>query len=441
MKPTLQQYNDFYAALIDAFPDALYFQRLTRGGLGLPLPQITGHTRTPDIVYDLLQWAEAQGRLLDLLIAARNANPGNPLLRHFAEQFVNMPASQTQGEFERTVLPSVPFANSEDWQSTMSLRELAVCRIEFPEGSGQGTGFLLGPSLVITNYHVVQDLLGDSDLRKKTALRFDYRILAGRSQPEPGQAYHLHSDWCVASSPKDALDFALLRVIGTPGRDPVGGQRDAPARGYLKPVSYDFAPEEPILIFGHPQLGGPGSNTEPRKYTMGFLTALPNHSKRITYNTNTEPGSSGSPCFNAKWDLVALHAQAGNRGITFSAILDRLAQDGKLGELGEPGQANPNTDQAVVNAAGQADGGSRAEANVQVTRHVQVTTTLLTDKLRELHDHQIDALITSFMNEGVNPWDGVVRAPRGEKINTFVMWAVTAKVLEEAYRKAQEFPR
>jgi V8-like Glu-specific endopeptidase len=48
----------------------------------------------------------------------------------------------------------------------------------------------------------------------------------------------------------------------------------------------------------------------------------------VEYEVDTEPGSSGSPVFNNRWELVALHSRAGtgrfNQGVVISAILDDL---------------------------------------------------------------------------------------------------------------------
>jgi hypothetical protein len=62
---------------------------------------------------------------------------------------------------------------------------------------------------------------------------------------------------------------------------------------------------------------------------------------RVRYRTNTDEGSSGSPCFDDRWNLVALH-HAGdpkfaplyhpeyNQGIPFAAIRALLEQRNKL---------------------------------------------------------------------------------------------------------------
>ncbi len=67
--------------------------------------------------------------------------------------------------------------------------------------------------------------------------------------------------------------------------------------------------------------------------------ALNGNGTRVTYKTGTEPGSSGSPCFNRFWNLIALHhgadslypqfdARGANRGIPMARIADRLRAAG-----------------------------------------------------------------------------------------------------------------
>jgi endonuclease G len=50
----------------------------------------------------------------------------------------------------------------------------------------------------------------------------------------------------------------------------------------------------------------------------------------LEYEVNTLNGSSGSPVFNNKWDLVALHSRAGtdqvNKGVAISSIIASLGQ-------------------------------------------------------------------------------------------------------------------
>jgi hypothetical protein len=64
----------------------------------------------------------------------------------------------------------------------------------------------------------------------------------------------------------------------------------------------------------------------------------------VFYLANTLEGSSGSPCFSDRWDLVALHRGSddlSNVGVPFTAILDDLGSrfPGRLpGTGGTPGR-------------------------------------------------------------------------------------------------------
>ena len=66
---------------------------------------------------------------------------------------------------------------------------------------------------------------------------------------------------------------------------------------------------------------------------------------RIRHRTNTDPGSSGSPCFDKNWDLVALHhigdpnfdpahKPEWNEAIPVKAIRDLLTERKKIDALG-----------------------------------------------------------------------------------------------------------
>ena len=66
---------------------------------------------------------------------------------------------------------------------------------------------------------------------------------------------------------------------------------------------------------------------------------------RVRYTTTTQPGSSGSPCFSADWQLVALHHSGDpkyaetkqadfNQGIPMTAIRALLADRGLAGAFG-----------------------------------------------------------------------------------------------------------
>jgi hypothetical protein len=222
---------------------------------------------------------------------------------------------------QRIAIKSVEFFNTEEWRNAMAARERAVCRIEFPQHVGQATGFLVAPDLVMTNSHVLDAFVRIPLPPSEIRCRFGYQVAAGSTQPAAGFAYELAADWLVTSSPTDALDYAIVRLAAAA---PFG--RDFVLREPLRPVRHTFETGEAIFIIQHPK-------TAPLKVASGGVVKA--EARRVFYLANTLRGSSGSPCFNDRWDLVALHRgseDVSNVGVPFSAILDDLDARG-LGHL------------------------------------------------------------------------------------------------------------
>lgn len=318
---TGEQEKQFLEALLDAFPTEVDLAQMVRyGGVARNLAAIAGNGKLNDVVFNLLVWASSRDKTGDLLIAARNANPTNAVLRTFAETAQLASPSLAEGDLEAIVLKSVRFQNAEQWRIAMSQRELAVCRVEVP-GNIYGTGFLVGPDLIMTNYHVLESVIAKRDLASFVIFRFDFKRSADGITLRPGQEYHLATtmDWLLDSSPRGQLDYVLVRVSGSPGKQAVGGQEHAPERGWLIPAVHQFEVGEPMFIIQHPEAA-------PLCFTPGAVTSLAKDKRYVSYSANTLPGSSGSPCFSSDWELVAIHHTGGetsNQGSRFSAILDQ----------------------------------------------------------------------------------------------------------------------
>jgi V8-like Glu-specific endopeptidase len=319
----------------------------------------------PEAFLNVLIGANAELWWRELLREARNAIPNDPDLQAFAEEFGQAPqAVAVDKQGHRTVVRGsalqLQIKNAQStydimaWRKRLGDIESRVCRVEYPENTSLGTGFLVGPDLVITNYHVIERFLAEPDLVKGLVVRFDYKVLADGLTLNTGKPYTLAEQWLVETapySPHDSevratgeaapgeLDFALLRVNGVPGNDPVGGDTSDPkavSRGWLqiRPTMHDFMANRAIYIVQHP-VGKPMQIAIDADAVVGVAT----NGTRVKYTTTTEPGSSGSPCFSANWDLVALH-HAGdpkylkglkpefNQGIPINAIWNLLKEKG-----------------------------------------------------------------------------------------------------------------
>jgi hypothetical protein len=272
------------------------------------------------------------------------------MLLAFAQQFGLSPGTPPKPELERIIRTTNSFLDINTWRESLGKIEGQVCRVEIPAAGAYGTGFLLGPGVVMTNYHVVEAVIRGQVKPADVVLRFDYKRLADGITLNPGTTYRLNNDnWLIDHSPypmagdilDDKLDYALLRVADEPGYQPIGGKAEPEAeqRGWIEipAESYQFQPNTPLFIVQHPKADALKLALE-----TDAIIEVNAAGTRVTYRTNTEPGSSGSPCFNSNWELVALHHSGDpdwppkyNAGTPLSAILSLLEQRGLRNALGE----------------------------------------------------------------------------------------------------------
>ena len=320
MPLTREQFEELTNALVAAFPRQGDIEIMVKFKLGVFLNTITTGSPYRLQVFELVQWADAQDRVDDLLSGALNLNERNKALRSIAKK---LQLDEGAGDFESIVLPRVQIADVDSWRTQMMATERAVCRVEMANGRtniGVGTGFLVGGGVAITNKHVVDAIIRAGRTAVDIVLRFDYK-LKGQTEIQEGITYRLDSTKPILeTSEVNALDFALLNIDGAPAQSTVAGQPGAPARGWLRPIAFPLQVSDPIFIIQHPK-------ATPLKFAPGWVNDAAPVPNRVGYTTNTQDGSSGSPCCNSDWKVVALHHWGGpnnNRGVTFSAILDYL---------------------------------------------------------------------------------------------------------------------
>lgn len=352
------QYDRLSKALRAAFPTLPGLTMMVRFKLDRNLAEITLGANLSEVAFELIQAAEAEGWTAELLAGAREANPGNPLLLEFAQE---TGLSAATPALEKTISQHSPFFDPVKFRTKLGEIEGQVCRIEveMDEGTIYGTGFLVGPGAVMTNYHVLEPIIQGQAPPASVTCRFDYKRMSNEVV-NAGTTFNLAADWLIDASPlspadrapgnggavpaPDELDYTIVRLEGTPGSDPVGAKAapNSPPRGWiaLSGKPYAFAAQTPLMVLQHP-------DAAPLKLAleMNGVIALNANRTRVRYTVNTEGGSSGSPCFSTDWELVALH-HAGdpnfdrghkptyNQGIPLSAIVALLESRGKKGVLG-----------------------------------------------------------------------------------------------------------
>jgi hypothetical protein len=212
-------------------------------------------------------------------------------------------------------LDGLPDAALDSAAAEKARRRVCSVTVYAPDGRpSYGTGFLIGPQTVLTNWHVVEPLLGA-----------DHKPLDGSSRrlhvtfdlfgAGTGKKVEAAQDWLVSHSDAheteinlpaspypcvfpgkgfdERLDFAVIRLQKAEGR----------SRGYY-PVASSREPavQSPVIVFQHP-------DGERLVRTGGIAKALwpDGIHTRLHHDANTVAGSSGGLVLDNQFELVALH--------------------------------------------------------------------------------------------------------------------------------------
>jgi hypothetical protein len=159
----------------------------------------------------------------------------------------------------------------------------AVLKIERADGAA-GTGFLIAPGILLTNHHVLPDAATAASARAHA----NYEETppddaAGRTAAVPLEPSKLFVT-------NEELDFTFCGVSGLDFLGSVPLRRD----------SLNILPAEYVNIIQHPR-------GRPKQVALQDSQVVKVDSVVVQYCCDTEPGSSGSPVFNNRWHLVALH--------------------------------------------------------------------------------------------------------------------------------------
>jgi endonuclease G len=204
----------------------------------------------------------------------------------------------------------------------------------FSPGEAWGTGFLVSPSLLMTNNHVIDS---PQFAKSKVRVQFNFQSdLMGGVQPT--DEYDLDPDSFFRTN--EALDYTIVRV--KPRTEPAPTPTDPLAVNRINPGQRwgQLRIETDALLFLPSGPGDPRQSLNIVQHPAGRMKEIAIHdnfidkltSDVVLYTTDTEGGSSGSPVFNSLWQVVALHHAGGeqvngvwknNEGIR----MDRIARD------------------------------------------------------------------------------------------------------------------
>ncbi|HST23579.1 MAG TPA: serine protease, partial [Blastocatellia bacterium] len=264
-----------------------------------------------------------------------------------------------------------PFLSSEAIQENLPKVLRTVCAVALgnPTNKIVGSGFLIAPDLVITNFHVIAPFLAIDPQTNEVKANgngdqiyffFDYLSAPGPKVP-PSDGGHSFpavtaaKDWLVYArqllagdgqpNPPKVLnkeyDYAVIRLARPMGNRLArsgGGVR----RGWLslpKEKLDVMSMNKRILVFQHPQRA-------PQQFDIGDFVQLDPSATRVWYSVSTAHGSSGGAAVDSEGRLFALHnaevdekvllvnGKRVNQGIRIDKIAEDLAV--KAPEVFEP---------------------------------------------------------------------------------------------------------
>ncbi|WP_149551238.1 endonuclease [Streptomyces marokkonensis] len=177
-------------------------------------------------------------------------------------------------------------------QGAQVSRSVGRITISGPEG-GHGTGFMVSPSLLLTNNHVLRGT--EEASRSKVAFAFQDGVDGSPLVPavfplEPSRFFVTDR----------ALDYTLVAVAprGVQGEDLSSFGRLVLSEAEGKVVLGEF-----VNIIQHPR-------GEPKQIALRENQIVDVLERFLHYESDTREGSSGSAVFNDQWEVVALHHSA-----------------------------------------------------------------------------------------------------------------------------------
>jgi S1-C subfamily serine protease len=338
--------------LLDAF-NYQEFRRAIYYGTGRRIEREVNIRDGDSYIFQAVLELAVRGGWFEALVRAlRKDNPENGTLRDAAEAIGIEPAppavpdASEQGALEKLVRARSPFVNLQEFIARLSAVGSRMCRIEVDGGTTMGTGWLVGPDLVLTNYHVIEEVHQTVVKPDAVACRFDFAAdtvdTTNTGKPGDGGAPigTLASDWLLAHSPysevditgggdpkDDELDYAVLRLSKPLGEEAMATGRP---RHWLELTS-----NPPAVGKGDILLVSQHARGRPLELTFGQVLGFNGNATRIRHDANAEQGSSGSPCFTIALNPVGLHHASGpgkkfryNQCIPIRRVIDHLMEQG-----------------------------------------------------------------------------------------------------------------
>jgi hypothetical protein len=201
-----------------------------------------------------------------------------------------------------------------------------------------GTGWIIGPNMLLTNHHVIAARFpGELDASATDMLNQARGTIAWFGY-NSWNAVHVDYRCKDILQSSEKLDYALLLMED----NSISGDVPFSNWGRLSIVSVQplFEKGSRLNIIQHPR--GEEKRFAIRSNFYVGKISISEQPARIQYLTDTEPGASGSPIFNDNWQVIGMHHAAirvpetqykgevikyNNQGVEITAILSDLEEN------------------------------------------------------------------------------------------------------------------
>jgi len=333
-------------ALRSAFRNYPSLKMFVSDHFDVRLDEIADSKATGIAADNLIEYLEERGEEVALILALHKERPRNPEVQTLTNRLQGFLQRSLVLDPSSTGTLSLPFELPEPYDDTQLESFLpqqlsyetdvgklrrgiqlanAVCKVSFTDRATTGTGVLIAPDLILTNYHVLSEqvLHERSHLAAKAkTLLFEFGFVSEEHDtPVSPDTFAVESTEPIVSySPPAQLDYVLLRV-----------EPKISDANYIKPVlvrsaTSPLSPHDGLNLLQHPE----GTVMQASLSASGVVQVNADRG-RVWYVNRTQGGSSGSPCFNSAWELVALHHASMSRG--FGSIREGILLSSILTEI------------------------------------------------------------------------------------------------------------
>jgi hypothetical protein len=277
-----------------------------------------------------------KGRLEEAISILRTEGRNGDLLRGLNHILSGDTLADLAGLQANVQAADDPFFSNDFLETFFPRVQRTVCAIGLgdPQNRLMGTGFLIAPDLVMTNFHVVESFLtvqpeNDADKITTTVSGdkiycfFDYlsgprpRVPPDDTRPHPSVLVKAVTDgWLVrarcrldkegiypyAQTAHNKYDYAIIRLERAVGSVPSTRSGGA-LRGWLtlnSEINFLQGMGSRLVVLQHP--GG-----AEQLWDVGIYDRMDPSQTRIWYSVNAERGASGGPAVDKQGRLFALH--------------------------------------------------------------------------------------------------------------------------------------